>query len=111
GVELRLAAEVMEEGGLPESDAFGHLGEPDAGKAAPGEEALRAVEDLVAGRLPELRHLRRHRPSVRYRIPDRSVESQDRSRRTPESLHAGAAARGPRDPAGASPPGREPSPG
>src|SRR5262249_31543837 len=59
-----------------EPDALGDLGEPDAGEAAPGEQALGAVQDLVAGGLPELRDLRRHRPSVRYRLPDRSVGRQ-----------------------------------
>ncbi|HYB13292.1 MAG TPA: hypothetical protein VEG67_07465 [Myxococcota bacterium] len=48
-IELDLAPEVMEEGGLAEADGAGDLAQTDTCEAAPRKERLGDVEDLVPG--------------------------------------------------------------
>ena len=50
GVELRLGGEVMEERRLAEADRLGDLAQADAGEAAPREQRLGGVENLLARR-------------------------------------------------------------
>src|SRR5262245_2375479 len=49
GVQLRLAAKMMEEGRLAEPDTLRDLAETDPGKAALGKQSFCRIQDLVAG--------------------------------------------------------------